>query len=98
ALQDIGVAAAPVLTPNDLASDPHLRARGYYETVDDPDQGPWPHDGIAWRLDRTPGGIQGPAPRFGQHTRQILRELLGLDDAAIAELYQREVAADAPTR
>lgn len=97
-LRSIGVAAAPVFTTNDLADDPHLRARGYYQTVDDPDQGAWPHDGIAWRLERTPGAIQGPAPRFGQQTREILSALLGLDDGEIRRLYEAGAAADAPTR
>jgi succinyl-CoA:(S)-malate CoA-transferase subunit B len=38
------------------------------------------------RLSETPGEIRHLGPRLGTHTEEILRELLGLDDAAIAEL------------
>ena len=36
-------------------------------------------------------GLRHPAPRLGQHSRDILREA-GLDDAAVADLITRKVA------
>jgi len=97
-LQAAGIAATPVLNTNDLLDDPQLRLRGYFETVLDPDMGPWPHDGIAWRLSRTPGVVRGPAPRLGQHTRQILSTLLGKTREQIDELYRAGAAGDAPPK
>jgi crotonobetainyl-CoA:carnitine CoA-transferase CaiB-like acyl-CoA transferase len=95
-LQAAGIAATPVLGTRELLDDPHLRLRGYFETVDDRDMGPWPHDGIAWRLGRTPGSIRAPAPRLGQHTRAVLARLLGWTLEQIEELYANGAAGDAP--
>jgi crotonobetainyl-CoA:carnitine CoA-transferase CaiB-like acyl-CoA transferase len=38
------------------------------------------------RLSETPGSIRSLGPKLGEHTDEILRELLGLNDAQIAEL------------
>ena len=38
-------------------------------------------------------GIKGPPPDFGQHTPDVLRELLGLDEAEVAGLEARGVLA-----
>ena len=85
-----------MLGTRELLEDPHLQVRGYFETIADPDMGPWPHDGIAWRLGRTPGCLRGPAPRLGEHTRQVLARLLGWTPAQIAALYAAGAAGDAP--
>ena len=98
ALQAAGIAAAPVLHALDLVADSHYRLRGYFETVDHPAMGAYPHDGIAWRLSRTPGAIQGPAPLFGQDTRTVLEETFGVAREAVAALYASGAAADAPYR
>ena len=98
ALQAAGIAAAPVLRPVDQPFDQHLRLRGYFVTVEHPDQGPWPHDGIAWRLSRTPGAVRAPAPLFGQHTRAVLRRELALSEEEIDAIYAARAAADAPFR
>ena len=97
-LQAAGIAAAPVLSTLDLPMDPHFRARGYYVTVEHPDQGAWPHDGIAWRMSRTPGTVRGPAPLFAQHTRSVLERILGKTPVEIDALYTAGAFADAPYR
>lgn len=97
-LQERGIPAAPVLSTLDVVNDPHFRLRGYHVTVEHPDQGAWPHDGVAWRLSRTPGAVRGPAPRFGQHTREILRRELGRSAAEIEAIFEAKAAADAPFR
>ena len=38
------------------------------------------------RLSKTPAQEPTPSPVLGQHTREVLREVLGLGDAEIAEL------------
>ncbi|MFN0093564.1 MAG: CaiB/BaiF CoA transferase family protein [Dehalococcoidia bacterium] len=98
ALQAAGVAAAPVLHALDLVEDPHYRVRGYFQMVTHPDMGAYPHDGVAWRLSRTPGGIAAPAPLFGEHTRQVLSETFGVAAERIDALYASGAAADAPFR
>jgi crotonobetainyl-CoA:carnitine CoA-transferase CaiB-like acyl-CoA transferase len=96
ALQDRGVPAGPVLANWQILPDPHVHARGLYETVVFPVVGAYPTTTWPWRFERTPARIERPAPLFAQHNREILREA-GLDEAAITELYERGVTADEPT-
>jgi benzylsuccinate CoA-transferase BbsF subunit len=92
-LQAAGVAAFPSLSPQDLAADPHLEARGFLERLDHPEVGRRVHAGIPWRLTVGPNGVRSPAPQLGQHTDEVLRDLLGLDDEARARLRQDGVIA-----
>jgi crotonobetainyl-CoA:carnitine CoA-transferase CaiB-like acyl-CoA transferase len=96
ALQAAGVPAGPVSNGRDIAGDPGLRAAGFMVSLEHPETGRHEYPGLAFRLDRTPGRIRSAAPCFGQHNRFVLSELLGLDDAAIAELYAAGTVADQP--
>ncbi len=85
-LQTRGVAAFPSLTPQDLANDPHLEARGFLERLEHPEVGAMTHAGIPWRLTSGPNGVVRPAPLLGQHTDAVLEELLGLSPNQITDL------------
>ena len=85
-LQALGLAAFPTLSSRDIVDDPHLNARGFIERLVHPEVGVRPHTGIPWRFDRRPNGVRRPAPCLGEHTDEVLRELLDLDDARIADL------------
>jgi crotonobetainyl-CoA:carnitine CoA-transferase CaiB-like acyl-CoA transferase len=76
ALQDLGVAAFPCMTPKDLAEDPHLAERGLFETLDHEEVGRRQHAGIPWRLTNSPNGVKAPAPLLGADTDSVLTELL----------------------
>jgi crotonobetainyl-CoA:carnitine CoA-transferase CaiB-like acyl-CoA transferase len=73
---------APVLTPREALTHPHLAARGVYAE----------RDGVlqaapAPRFSGTPSSQPGAVPARGEHGAAILREA-GLDEAAIARLVQ----------
>ncbi|MGC4907907.1 CoA transferase [Streptomyces cyaneofuscatus] len=86
-LQAEGVGAAVVATGQDLVeADEQLAARGFYPTLDHPLTGPVRHEGIVARLAETPGGLDRPAPLLGEHTHEVLRELLGLNDEQLVAL------------
>jgi crotonobetainyl-CoA:carnitine CoA-transferase CaiB-like acyl-CoA transferase len=92
ALQQRGVAAYPVRDGRDLVtSDPQLAARGFYPTQVHPLAGEVQVEGIVARLDRTPGRLASPAPLLGQHTDELLTEVLGLDDDQIRHLHEQGV-------
>ncbi len=95
-LQLAGVPAGAVLTVPELLSDPQLRSRGAWVEQTHPDAGTWEMESPPWRLSRTPGHIRLPAPGFGEHNSYVLRDVLQLDDAAIARLYEEGIVADAP--
>jgi crotonobetainyl-CoA:carnitine CoA-transferase CaiB-like acyl-CoA transferase len=63
-----------VRTPEEAFSDPLLLAEGSLVEVTDPDLGPIRHLGVITELGRTPGAVQGPAPRRGEHTAEVMRE------------------------
>jgi crotonobetainyl-CoA:carnitine CoA-transferase CaiB-like acyl-CoA transferase len=96
ALQTAGVAAAPVLGVAALFDDPHLRARGFWESVSHPDAGMSDVDGVPWHLSRSPAHIRLPAPRFGEHNEYVLRSLLGLSEEEIRELVEAGVIGSWP--
>ena len=45
-----------------------------------------PMTGVVPRFTNTPGTIRHPGPVLGQHTDEVLSELLGLDAAKLDEL------------
>ncbi|MHB8575463.1 MAG: CaiB/BaiF CoA transferase family protein [Dehalococcoidia bacterium] len=85
-LQAAGVPAAPVLANWELLPNPHLNARGFYVPIEHPEVGVYPFPGAPVKLSKTPMEIRMPAPLFAQHNDYVYREILGLDDAGIAEL------------
>ena len=90
-LQASGVAAAPLLDTGDRFSDDHLQARQVYVAVDHPLTGTEFLCGLPWKLGATPGSVRTPAPLLGQHTVEVLRDVLGYDDATIQDLRDRGV-------
>ncbi|GLZ46912.1 hypothetical protein Acsp06_30970 [Actinomycetospora sp. NBRC 106375] len=87
ALQGAGVPAAVVATGRDLVEgDEHLAARGFYPVLEHPLAGPVRHEGVVARLSRTPAALTTPAPLLGQHTAEVLGELLGLGADELAAL------------
>jgi len=69
-----------------VEGDDHLRARGFYVELEHPAAGPILHEGVAVRLASTPGGVFRPAPRLGEHTAEVLTELLGMSQPELDEL------------
>ncbi len=85
-LQSLGVAAAAVHDGGDGARSPYLAARGWFTELVHGDIGPTVQEGLPMALSRTPGSNRFASPCLGQHTHAILRDLAGLDEAAIAAL------------
>jgi formyl-CoA transferase len=90
ALDAVAVPAGKIYTVADIAADPHYRAREMILPVrlDDGDVLEVP--GVVPKLSRTPGSHRRNAPRIGQDTDAVLREV-GLTDEQIAALKARGV-------
>lgn len=89
AMREAQAAGWPVVVANDprsLLEDEHLVARGFWVQATHPAAGEVTHCGPPFRLDGGGWALRRPAPLFGQHTDDVLRELCELDDAAIADL------------
>lgn len=89
-LQAHGVAAYTVRDGRDLVDhDPQLAARDFYPTQVHPRVGEVRVEGIVARLIGTPGRLATPAPLLGEHTDQLLEEILGLDHDRIRLLHEQ---------
>jgi crotonobetainyl-CoA:carnitine CoA-transferase CaiB-like acyl-CoA transferase len=76
---------------SELPQDPQVVANDYIVEFDHPNHGATRMLGLPVRLSETPGGIRAPAPEFGQHTEEVLMDVLGWDWDRIAELRAKEV-------
>jgi crotonobetainyl-CoA:carnitine CoA-transferase CaiB-like acyl-CoA transferase len=95
-LQDHGVPAGPVLTAGEVIVDPHLEARGFWDTVDHPEAGTYRQVSTPWRLSKSPRRVTSPAPGLGEHNGYVLGELLGLSAEEMARLQAQGIIGTQP--
>jgi formyl-CoA transferase len=94
-LAALGVAKVPagkVYTAQDIAEDPHYRARDMILTQQTREGYEVEVPGIVPKLMGTPGAVRSPAPRLGEDTDAVLREI-GLTEQQIVALRERKVVA-----
>ena len=90
------VPCSKVLSPAELADQAHLVEREMIRTVADPVAGPVTIPGFPLVFDGDRPAARGPAPLLGEHNHTVLRDLLGYDDAGIADLEHRGVLSSKP--
>lgn len=81
-LNDAGVPTGPLYDARAIAEDEHYRARGMLHPLkvvvdDEPEEVRFP--GVVPRLPGSPGSIRSAGPELGEHTDQVLTELLGVN-------------------
>ena len=94
-LERAGFPAGPVLSISEMHRDPQALARGMICETAHPKAGEVKTLGLPVRFSRTPGGVEGPAPLLGQHSREVLREA-GFAEAEIAGLLESGALIAAP--
>ena len=90
-LQGEGVAAGIVQSANDLASDPQLRARGFFIELDHPEMGKTMSDATPIRLSDTPAEYNRAAPVAGQDNDYVYKQLLGMTEDEVGEFRRQGV-------
>jgi len=90
ALDSASVPAGRIYTVEDIARDPHYQARGMLDTVRMDDGSSLTVPGIVPKLSLSPGARTRNAPRLGQDTGQVLKDI-GLSDEQIAQLIARGI-------
>ena len=85
-LQAAGVPAGMVQRSSDHLEDPQLRHRSFFRPLVHPEMGEIPYEGHQYSIRGYDNGPRFPAPCLGEHTYEVLAEVLGLDDDEVAEV------------
>lgn len=94
-LGEFGIAVGPVNTVAEALEDPHIHAREMVAELTHPEYGPLKYLGIPIKLSDTPGSLETAPPRFGEHNRDVLRQL-GFSDSAISAFEAAKVIEETP--
>jgi len=84
-LNPLDVPCGPIMSTEDLANDEHIRGRDMYVELDHPQRGKWWNVGMPIKLSASPARIER-SPLLGEHTEEVLKDVLGYDDAKVGML------------
>ena len=90
-----GIPVGAVNNIGQVVDHPQVAARESLITMDHPRSGKVLMANVPVRLSKTPGSVRTPAPALGEHTGEILQELLGLSSAEVARLAAAGVVVTA---
>jgi formyl-CoA transferase len=91
ALEEHQVPYSPIMSMADIFAEPHYRERNMIIDVPEPTLGTLPQPGVVPKLSHTPGRVTHAGLPMGYHTDEVLRALLHLSEAEVAELRQEGV-------
>ena len=84
-LNPLDVPCGPIMSTEDLANDEHIRGREMWVELDHPQRGKWFNVGMPIKLSDSPAVVKR-SPTLGEHTDEVLKEVLGYDDAKVTAL------------
>ena len=93
-LQAVGVPAGAMLYPTNHVTNPHAIARRFPQVVDQPGIGTFTLEGPAMLTPAMGDPIVAPAPALGEHTREVLTQVLGLSAAEVDALVASGAAEE----
>jgi formyl-CoA transferase len=96
-LNPLDVPCGPIMSTEDLATDEHIRGRDMYVELDHPKRGKWWNVGMPIKLSASPAKIER-SPLLGEHTDEVLREVLGYDESRIGTLKQAGALSAPPKK
>ena len=89
-LEEAELPCAPINTVDKIVNDPQIKAREMIVEVEHPVAGHLKMAGLPIKMSATPGAVERPAPLLGQHTAELLKEILGWDEAKTAKFFAEE--------
>jgi formyl-CoA transferase len=90
AMEKAEVPAGRIYSAADIACDPHYAARGMIQSIVAGDGEPLKVPGIVPKLSATPGAIRSRAPKLGEHTEEVLKEI-GYSPSEIEALRKKQI-------
>ena len=91
AFERFDMPSGPLNNIEQVTQMPQIAVRDMFRTVTHKVLGEVPLTNTPIKLSSTPGGIRGSSPDMGEHSREVLGELLGLDAARLDDLVARQV-------
>ncbi|HEY7294558.1 MAG TPA: CoA transferase [Dehalococcoidia bacterium] len=88
-LRDAGIAAGVVSHAGDLATNPEFERRGFMRPIRVGKEQERRHPGVPWTTSHPDSLVFAPPPALGEHSRRVLHDVLGYDEARIEELLSR---------
>ena len=85
--QALGLTISGVFTTSEVLESEQMRVRGFLREREHPEAGTLPHVSFPFRTSTIDSRPEGAAPLLGEHTAEVLSELLGVTDAELAELH-----------
>lgn len=95
-LQARGVPAGAVLKGGETIVDPHLEARGFWDTVEHPEAGEYRQVTTPWQMSKSRRIQATPAPGLGEHNTFVLGDILGLPASELDSLESQGVIGTRP--
>ena len=86
-LNEIDVPCGPIMSTEDLYDDEHVKLREMMVELDHPERGKWVNLGCPIKLSDSPVDVKR-SPLLGEHTDEILSEVLGYSDEEIGGLKE----------
>jgi len=90
-LRAAGLPCGPINTVPDVFDHPQAQARGLALEAEHSTAGPIRLTGFPYKLSQTPAQVRRPPPLLGQHTEEVLTELLGCSVEDIVAFREREI-------
>ncbi len=91
AIQSAGIPCGPINSLDRVFDDPHVKDRGMVVEVEHPTAGTIKLVGPPYRFSQTPAAVRMPPPLLGDHTAEVLTELLGYGDQDVKRLREQGV-------
>ena len=96
-LNEIDVPCGPIMSTTDLANDDHVQLREMYVELDHPERGKWYNLGCPIKLSDSPVEVTR-SPLLGEHTNEILSDVLGYETNEIDSLKEAGAFSRPPRR
>ncbi len=90
----LGIPVGPILSMKEIAEDQDLRKTGTLVEVDHPERGPYLSVGCPIKLSDSPVEVER-SPLLGEHTVEVLRDVLGYDGDALARILDSGAVGEA---
>jgi crotonobetainyl-CoA:carnitine CoA-transferase CaiB-like acyl-CoA transferase len=86
AFQEKGISCLPVSTPQEVVEEEHWKERGFFAEIEHPEMGRVRFPGVPFKLSKTPGRLDHPAPLLGEHNKEVFCDRLGYSKEDLVKL------------